>query len=287
MRLWFARTDAAGDSARAARPRSSWFEPEMPWPVANHFAGLQCLAIVMPVAGTTAGEGTPMKWIHIIAGLLALASGAVALYAAKGSTLHRKSGLAFVVAMWVMTSSAVLIAAFLRPNPVNVVAGILTFYLVSTGLLTVRKPVEQMRRVATGLMLAALVASVYAYALAFEAMNSPTGTVGHVPPQPLFMFGVVGTLAVLGDARLLWAGSIQGAARLARHLWRMSFAMWIATASFFLGQAKLFPAPIRQSGLLALPVLLVLGLLAYWLVRMLLKRRSAAIVDARGLRFER
>ena len=33
-----------------------------------------------------------MKWIHIIAGLLALASGAVALYAPKGSTLHRKSG---------------------------------------------------------------------------------------------------------------------------------------------------------------------------------------------------
>ncbi|MFA6985221.1 MAG: DUF2306 domain-containing protein [Arenimonas sp.] len=227
-----------------------------------------------------------MIWIHVAAGLLALASGAVALYSAKGSTLHRKAGRVFVIAMLVMTSSAVLIAAFLRPNPVNVVAGTLTFYLVSTGLLTVLRPVERMRGLAAGFMLMALAASGFALALAFEAMHSPTGTVGHVPPQPLFMFGAVGAIAALGDARMLWAGSIQGASRLARHLWRMSFAMWIATASFFLGQADVFPDAIRKSGLLAIPVLLVLALLVYWLARVLLKRRSATIVDNRGLRFE-
>ncbi len=217
-----------------------------------------------------------MKWIHIIAGLLALASGAVALYAAKGSTLHRKSGLIFVIAMLVMTSTAVVIAAFLSPNPVNVVAGTLTFYLVSTGLLTVRRSVEQMRGPATGFMLVALMGSAYAFALGFEALNSANGRVGGVPPQPLFMFGVVGLAGALLDARMLWAGSIQGAHRLARHLWRMSFAMWIATASFFLGQAKFFPEPIRKSGLLAIPVLLVLVLMFYWLARVLLKRRKTA-----------
>lgn len=227
-----------------------------------------------------------MIWIHITAGLLALASGAVALYAAKGSALHRKGGMVFVVAMLVMTSSAVLIAAFLRPNPVNVVAGTLTFYLVSTGLLTVRRPVAQMRGLAAGFMLVALAASAFALLLAFEALHSPTGKVGSVPPQPLFMFAAVGTVAALGDARMLWAGGIQGARRLARHLWRMSFAMWIATASFFLGQADLFPEAIRKSGLLAIPVLLVLALLVYWLARVLLQRRSAIIVDNRGLRFE-
>ena len=80
------------------------------------------------------------------------------------------------------------------------------------------------------------------------------------------MFGIVGLLGGLLDARLLWAGGIQGAHRLARHLWRMCFAMWIATASFFLGQARFFPEPIRKSGLLAIPVLLVAGLMFYWLV---------------------
>lgn len=217
-----------------------------------------------------------MKWIHIVAGLLAIASGAVALYAAKGSPLHRRSGMLFVIAMVVMTSSAVLMAAFLRPNRVNVVAGVVTFYLVCTGLLTVRRQVEQMRGLMTGFMLVALAGSAYAFALGIEGLNSVGGTVDKVPPPPLFMFGAVALLGAFGDARLLRARSIQGARRIARHLWRMSFAMWIATASFFLGQAKLFPAPVRQSGLLAIPVLLVLAMMLYWLVRVRLKRRSTA-----------
>ena len=73
-----------------------------------------------------------MKLIHIIAGLLALASGAVALYAVKGSSLHRRSGMVFVVAMLVLSSTGALMAVFIKPNPVNVMAGSTTFYLVST-----------------------------------------------------------------------------------------------------------------------------------------------------------
>ena len=62
----------------------------------------------------------------------------------------------------------------------------------------------------------------------------------------------------------------------------MGFAMWIATASFFLGQAKFFPEPIRKSGLLAIPVLLVLVVMLYWLLRVLLKRRNPAALPMRS-----
>lgn len=223
-----------------------------------------------------------MKWIHIIAGMLALASGAVALYAAKGSKLHRKSGMIFVIAMLVMTSTAVVIAGFLRPNEVNVIAGILTFYLVVTSLLTVRRPVEEIRGLVTGFMLMALTGSAYAFSLGLEALNSVGGTVAGIPPQPLFMFGTVALLGAVGDARMLWARGIQGPQRIARHLWRMGFAMWIATASFFLGQAKLFPEPIRKSGLLAIPVVLVLVMMLYWMVRVLRKRRGTAGLQLRS-----
>ncbi len=223
-----------------------------------------------------------MRWIHIIAGLLALASGAIALYAAKGSPLHRKSGMVFVIAMLLLTSSAVLMATFLSPNRLNVVAGVTTFYLVCTALLTVRRPVEQARGLATGFMLLALATSAYAFTLAFEAANSASGKVDGMPPQPLVVFGVIALLGALLDARMLWAGSLQGAHRLARHLWRMGFAMWIATASFFLGQAKFFPEPIRKSGLLAIPVLLVLVVMLYWLLRVLLKRRNPAALPMRS-----
>ena len=217
-----------------------------------------------------------MKLIHIIAGLLALASGAVALYATKGSKLHRRSGTIFVIAIMVMTSSAVVMAAFLRPDQVNVIAGLLTFYLVSTALLTVRRSVEQARGLVTSFMLVALTGSAFAFSLGFEALTSANGGVGGVPPQPLFMFGVVGLAGGLLDARMLWAGSIQGAHRLARHLWRMCFAMWIATGSFFLGQPKVFPDILRQNvGLRAIPVVLVTLVMLYWLGRVFLKRNRA------------
>ena len=213
-----------------------------------------------------------MRLIHIAAGLLALVAGAVALYAAKGSPLHRKSGMLFVVAMLTMTSTAVFMAAFLRPNRVNVVAGVLTFYLVSTALLTVKRPVEQIRGLATGFMLIAFAASAFAFWLAFAALASADGRIDHIPSPPLFLFGTVGLLAAIGDARLLSARGIEDARRIARHLWRMTFAMWIATASFFLGQAKFFPEPLRKSGLQAIPVVLVLLLMFYWLGRTLRKR---------------
>ncbi|MGH7694021.1 MAG: hypothetical protein ACRENH_03525, partial [Gemmatimonadaceae bacterium] len=48
---------------------------------------------------------------------------------------------------------------------------------------------------------------------------------------------------------------------------RMCFAFFIATGSFFFGQAKLFPAAVRESGLLSIPALLPFALLLYWVVR--------------------
>lgn len=215
-----------------------------------------------------------MRFIHIVAGLVALAAGAVALATRKGSPLHRRSGQVFAVAMLVMTSSAVVMAGFLSPNRVNVVAGSLTFYLVCTGWLAVRRTVEQQRRWLAGLMLLALAGSAYAFSLGFEALGNPRGIVDKVPAPPLFMFGLVGLIGGAMDARLLRAGQIVGAHRLARHLWRMTFALWIATTSFFLGQAKLFPAEVRATGLLPVPVLLVTGLLLFWLVRVYWKRRQ-------------
>jgi uncharacterized membrane protein len=217
---------------------------------------------------------------HIIAGLLAIAAGGVALYAAKGSKLHRKSGMIFAIAMLVMTSSAMVMAVFFKPNRPNVVAGMLTFYLVCTGVLTVRRRVEEMRGLATGFMFFGLAAGMYAIALAFEGFNSANGRIDGLPPHPLFLFAAVGLLAGLGDARMLLARKIEGAQRIARHLWRMSFAMWIATASFFLGQSKFFPAPIRKSGLLAIPVVLVLIVMFYWLVRVRSKRRPTFVAQS-------
>jgi amino acid permease len=85
----------------------------------------------------------------------------------------------------------------------------------------------------------------------------------------MFFLGSVALLAALGDIRMMLAGGLEGAHRIARHLWRMCFLLFIASGSFFLGQAKVIPKPIRIFPLLAIPALLPLVLLLYWLARVL------------------
>src|SRR5258706_5374571 len=79
-------------------------------------------------------NNSAMTLVHIIAGLLAILTGAVALSAPKGGTLHRKSGIVFVCAMLVMSSLGAWIAAMMvmagdQPHiqSLNVIAGSVTF----------------------------------------------------------------------------------------------------------------------------------------------------------------
>jgi len=66
---------------------------------------------------------------------------------------------------------------------------------------------------------------------------------------------------------MLLHGGVSGAKRIVRHLWRMSFAFWIAAFSFLLGQQKVLPAYIRGLKLLFVPPLLILIVLIYWRCR--------------------
>lgn len=84
-----------------------------------------------------------------------------------------------------------------------------------------------------------------------------------------FIFGAVGLLAAFGGARMLLSPNMPWAQRIARDLWRMCLALWIAAASFFLGQADEFPEALRIMPLLYTPVLLVLVVMFYWLARVL------------------
>jgi uncharacterized membrane protein len=206
--------------------------------------------------------------IHIIGGLTAIVAGAVALYALKGMRLHRKSGMIFVYAMLTMASTGAVIAA-IKSQPENVIGGMITLYMVTTGLLTMRRHDGRMVWVDSGAMVFGLVVASLSLNLAIHAVRSPTGRIHGLPPTPFFMFGIIGILAALGDLRMILARGLRGTHRLVRHLWRMCFALFIATGSFFLGQAKVFPKPIRILPLLAIPAFLPLVLMVYWLVRVL------------------
>lgn len=204
-----------------------------------------------------------MILLHILGGLISLTSGAVALSATKGGNLHRRVGMIFVYAMLVMSFSGAVMAA-LMPEKISVIAGMLTFYLVITALLTVRRPTQRFRWIEVGAMVFALATGVLSIAFSIQSLDDASGL------APIgFIFGTVALLAAFGDVRMLLARSIPWAQRIARHLWRMCFALWIATASFFLGQSDEFPEALRIMPLLCTPALLVMLLMFYWLVRVL------------------
>ncbi len=222
--------------------------------------------------------------VHIAAGSVALIAGYIALYAAKGAAVHRASGRIFVYAMLAMALCGVAVTVARQVAPaINIPAGLITLYLVITSLLTVR-PVAARGTPAwlhVALMLLALGVGLTSLVFGAEAIANG-GMREDMPAFPFLMFGVVGVLSAAGDWRMLRAGPPRGSPRLVRHLWRMSFALFIAAMSFFIGQAKVIPEPLRHPALLALPVVAVLVTMLYWLWRVRVRRslRGLALVGS-------
>ena len=210
---------------------------------------------------------TTLLPVHITAGLIAIVAGFISIYALKGAMLHRKSGMIFVYAMLIMSSSSMVLAT-LKGQRFNAMQGVLAFYMVTTALLAVRDRDRHSRWIDAVAMLVAISLGVYEITLGIEALNSPIGTIDGSPAGAVFAFGSIALLAAAGDARMLAVG-VKGARRIGRHLWRMSFALFVASGSFFLGQAKVIPQPIRIIPLLAIPALMPLVLMLYWLMRVL------------------
>lgn len=217
-------------------------------------------------------------YLHIGGGAVGMVSGMVALAAPKGRGLHQLAGRTFVISMLIMAGIGAVVApfltTFLNESP-NVIAGVMTFYLVLTSWLTVRR-----REPGVGLAEYLGFATAFTVALAgaafiIAAMRSPTGTVGETPPQAFYLFLVIGSIAAASDLKVILNRGVAGPARLARHLWRMCAALGIASGSFFFGQSQLLPAWLRDSPIPALLVLAPVAAIAFWTVRVRLKRRPA------------
>jgi hypothetical protein len=100
-----------------------------------------------------------------------------------------------------------------------------------------------------------------------EAASSPTGSKAGLPAGIYFFLGSVALLSATGDIRMIVRGGVTGAQRIARHLWRMSFALFVASASIFIARPQLFPAILRRTHVLLLLGILPLILMTFWLFR--------------------
>lgn len=213
--------------------------------------------------------------IHFSAGLVALGSGFLALAVTKGGRTHRRAGMVFVIAMIALGILAAAIAVYERKYT-SVIGGTFAAYLVFTAFTTVR-PLAGRHARAANVALMVLGFAVALTQLTFGALAIQTPVKGVPTPMILFL-GTVALLAAGGDWRLLRAGSITGARRLARHLWRMCFGLFIASGSFFFGQMKFLPQALRSMPLLSALGIAPLIVLLYWMWRVRLRRSLQGMI---------
>ncbi|MFP5247623.1 MAG: hypothetical protein ACLGH0_13105 [Thermoanaerobaculia bacterium] len=208
--------------------------------------------------------------IHVVAGGLAIVLGAIALSVRKGGTIHRRAGLLFVYAMIVMGLTASVLGFLDSPSNPNVIGGIMPVYFVATAWTTVRRESPWTRGINIAAFTFVLVLALAGFARGVQAFNSPRGVLNGVPFVMHFFLATVMTLAAAGDLRVIRFGVPRGGSRLARHLWRMCFALFIAAGSFFSIRArvaKILPEPFTTLPMRMLPILLLFVAMFYWLWR--------------------
>jgi hypothetical protein len=215
--------------------------------------------------------------IHIASGLLALPAGTLAVAARKGGRLHARAGTAFLGAMLVLGSTAALLEPFRQPVPGSPLGGIIVCYFVLTSWMAARRRDGRPGRFEYVACAAALgLGALMLYGAFTGAGSTPVGR------GPIFAMSGLVLLAGLLDLNAILRAPLTPVQRLSRHLWRMCFAFFIATGSFFLGQQDVLPAAVRGSPILFLLAFAPFGVMAFWLARIRFGKRFRPVLAPEG-----
>jgi uncharacterized membrane protein len=227
--------------------------------------------------------------LHIGGGTVALFSGTIAMFASKGGRLHRAAGKVFFASMLVMAAFAAFLAVVRPGQLVNLFIAIFATYLVVTAWTTVQRPDGKTGLAEkVGLVIAVVLCAPFAVLVVQVTAGLPLFFKSAVPIKgpvliALYGFSTVLAIAALGDARVVFAGGISGAARIARHLWRMCLGLTMAAGSAFTnGLPRLLPPTIHIAPIyFFLPQFVPLILLVFWMIRVRLtgwwKQEPAAL----------
>ena len=205
--------------------------------------------------------------VHFTGGMLSLLAGAAAMANPKGSRRHGAWGTLFFIGMMTLTSTGVYMATVIRPHMGNFMGSALPLYLTATAWLTVRRPPAQVGRLEFAALGWGVMIVAAGVLFARAAADQPRGTLDGFPARYYLIVATLTFLGVAFDVRMLLRGGVAGVARTTRHLIRMCGALLILTTAFFSGRARDFPLAVRQTGVLKIPIFLMLGLFLYWIFR--------------------
>lgn len=209
---------------------------------------------------------SPLLFLHISGGLVGLLSGAAAMTFRKGSRWHGLSGNVFFVSMLAMSSAGATLAT-IKHQLGNIVGGTLTFYLVATAWSTARRRDGETNRSDWLALLSSSAVGMILIALGLQVVLNHAPSPGGVPTPMYFIMGSIALLCGAGDLRMLLRGGLFGKQRIVRHLWRMCFALFVASGSLFLARPHLFPMILRETYVIFTLGILPLPLMLFWLLR--------------------
>jgi hypothetical protein len=213
----------------------------------------------------------PLIYMHIAAGIVAIVAGYGAVTVKKGERVHRAFGIVFVLSMVVLATIATYLAISLLGKlpgqSGNIAAGALVPYLVGTAWVTVRRKegtIGLFEKIAPFIALG--VAATFLF-WGVQAAISPTGGFDGYAAGFYYVIASIAALLATLDLKVILQGGISGAARISRHLWRMCFAFFFATGSFFIGQQKVMPHWMHGAWYLYVLALAPLAFMVFWLIR--------------------
>lgn len=209
---------------------------------------------------------------HIAAGVIAVFSGFLAVTVRKGGRVHVLAGTWFFGSMLVLGVTASILEPFRTPQPGSPIGGMIVCYFVATSWVTARR-----RDGRPGWFEKLACAAVLALAT-LVIIGGLTGATQR--PGVALAVGATCLLAGLLDLNFILRGQLSGAQRIARHLWRMCCAFFIATGSFFLGQQNVLPEAVRGSPLLWVLAFAPFAFMLFWLIRMRFAKAWARLVFA-------
>jgi len=191
-----------------------------------------------------------MLAFHIFAGVLVLLFGFSALYFQKGARLHRRVGNLFFLCLLLMCVSAM----FLTDDPT---IAILSIYYGATAWAVVLRAEQKTGFFEIGAFILITVLSIRLFMDAMVATRDFEIFVN-------YLFGSVAALAAFLDLNMIVRGGLSGTHRIARHLWRMCYALLGAVASVTANTSDKWPDYIDENIL----IYFVIAVMFFWLIRM-------------------
>ena len=210
--------------------------------------------------------------MHAPAGTLVLVAAFIAMFAKKGSVLHRKAGSCFTVSMMVMLVSGIT-AAYLKNSIGDMMLGAIVIYTVFTAWLAAHH-----KRNETGLLEVAALTWVVGFAI--SAFSISMGWREVEAPSAYLIWGGLAVLCALGDIRNLYQSGLSGTQRIIRHVWRIGFSLVWAALAFTDKIVKMMGANLKSMQeeqlllIVAIPTMLMLLTILYWVTKILFFSRE-------------